>query len=362
VADIVSSTADCSSATKSRLPGAARARNGSASSTGGLHRTSSPARRGLRTDSQSASQQRSGGCGFAAGSHNLHFRRQSGRTTAGKAVLDFIAENRLPENTETAGASLREGLLRLQEKHAWIGDVRGMGLLQAIELVEDRQTKAPAAAFTNRLMEAARDQRLLIGKGGMFGNVIRLSPPMNISRDDVDEFIRRSTRPGERCLMPPRTNAVRILDNLGIRTSFGNMRWIRTTSRRKRSRQRSGFRRSRCSRPGRSRRPHGRPAGRNSGNTELDFKALAHATGDRRTEMVPLKEVQPLTGYIRGGVTALACKKDYPVWIDETAELFDVISVSAGMRGLQIVLAPGDYIRAVNASVAGIAKDKPVSG
>ena len=98
------------------------------------------------------------------------------------------------------------------------------------------------------------------------------------------------------------------------------------------------------------------------GNTELDFKALAHATGDRRTEMVHLKEVQPLTGYIRGGVTALACKRDYPVFLDETAELFDIISVSAGMRGLQILLAPADYIRAVNASIAAIAKDKPVSG
>jgi Cys-tRNA(Pro)/Cys-tRNA(Cys) deacylase len=94
------------------------------------------------------------------------------------------------------------------------------------------------------------------------------------------------------------------------------------------------------------------------GNAELDFKALAQASGDRKTEMVPLKEVQAVTGYIRGAVTALACKKEYPVYIDETAELFDVISVSAGMRGLQILLAPGDYIRAVNAQIASIAKGK----
>src|ERR1700729_2254156 len=69
------------------------------------------------------------------------------------------------------------------------------------------------------------------------------------------------------------------------------------------------------------------------GNNEVDGKALARLTGDRKVELVPLKEVQPLTGYIRGGVTALGCKKDYPVTIDETAQLFDVISVSAGQRG-----------------------------
>jgi len=89
---------------------------------------------------------------------------------------------------------------------------------------------------------------------------------------------------------------------------------------------------------------------------ELDFKALAHQTGDRKVDMVPLKEVQAATGYIRGGVTALACKKDYPVYIDELAEICDVISVSAGMRGLQVLLAPEDYIRAVEAKVVAITK------
>ena len=95
-----------------------------------------------------------------------------------------------------------------------------------------------------------------------------------------------------------------------------------------------------------------------SANDELDFKALAHQTGDRKVDMLPLKEVQAATGYIRGGVTALACKRDYPVYIDEMAEICDVISVSAGTRGLQILLAPGDYIRAVNARVAPIVKRK----
>jgi Cys-tRNA(Pro)/Cys-tRNA(Cys) deacylase len=89
---------------------------------------------------------------------------------------------------------------------------------------------------------------------------------------------------------------------------------------------------------------------------ELDFKALAHQTGDRKVDMVPLKEVQAATGYIRGGVTALACKKNYPVYIDELAEICDVISVSAGMRGLQVLLAPEDYIRAVEAKVVAITK------
>lgn len=94
------------------------------------------------------------------------------------------------------------------------------------------------------------------------------------------------------------------------------------------------------------------------GNTELDLKALARLTGDRKVDLVPLKEVQPLTGYIRGGVTALGCKKDYPVYIDETAILFDAISISAGVRGAQIVLNPDDYIRIVGATTGEIAGDK----
>jgi Cys-tRNA(Pro)/Cys-tRNA(Cys) deacylase len=94
------------------------------------------------------------------------------------------------------------------------------------------------------------------------------------------------------------------------------------------------------------------------GNAMLDLKALAKLTGDRKVDTVSLKEVQPLTGYIRGGVTALACKKDYPVFVDETFELFDEVAVSAGVRGTQIVLAPADYLRAVGATVGAIAKPK----
>ena len=94
------------------------------------------------------------------------------------------------------------------------------------------------------------------------------------------------------------------------------------------------------------------------GDQQLDLKALAKLTGDRKIETVPLKEVQPLTGYIRGGVTALGAKKTYSVFADETLELFDVISVSAGLRGTQLILAPSDYIRATNARTGPIAKPK----
>ena len=92
------------------------------------------------------------------------------------------------------------------------------------------------------------------------------------------------------------------------------------------------------------------------GNAELDLKALAAATGDRKMQLVPVKELQGLTGYIRGGVTALAGKKEYPVYADEMIELFEVISISAGVRGLQILLAPRDYLRATRASVAALAR------
>ncbi len=94
------------------------------------------------------------------------------------------------------------------------------------------------------------------------------------------------------------------------------------------------------------------------GNTTLDLKAIAQLSGYRKAETVSLKEVQPLTGYIRGGVTALACKKPYPVFVDELMTVFERVSISAGMRGLQVLLAPEDYIRVVNATVGEIAKDK----
>ena len=95
------------------------------------------------------------------------------------------------------------------------------------------------------------------------------------------------------------------------------------------------------------------------GDQELDFKKLARAAGARRATMVPLKDVQPLTGYIRGGVTVFGAKRSYPVYADETMVLFDEISVSAGQRGTQIVLAPEDYLRAAEATVVDLCKESP---
>ena len=85
------------------------------------------------------------------------------------------------------------------------------------------------------------------------------------------------------------------------------------------------------------------------GNAELDFKKLARFAGLRKAEMVPLKDVQPLTGYVRGGVTVFGVRKPFPVFVDETAILFDCISVSAGTRGTQLILSPDDYLRAAKA-------------
>jgi Cys-tRNA(Pro)/Cys-tRNA(Cys) deacylase len=92
------------------------------------------------------------------------------------------------------------------------------------------------------------------------------------------------------------------------------------------------------------------------GDAELDLKKLAQAAGAKKTELASLKEVEPLTGYIRGGVTVMGAKKPFPAYADETIELFDQISISAGQRGLQLILAPADYLRAANATLADLAK------
>ncbi|MEO6816713.1 MAG: Cys-tRNA(Pro) deacylase, partial [Edaphobacter sp.] len=92
------------------------------------------------------------------------------------------------------------------------------------------------------------------------------------------------------------------------------------------------------------------------GDTELDLKKLAHAAGAKKAELASLKEVEPLTGYIRGGVTVMAARKPFPAYVDETIELHDLISISAGQRGLQILLSPADYIRAANATLADLTK------
>ncbi len=111
-------------------------------------------------------------------------------SVAARATIEVIEEENLLENAHAVGAYFRTGLEALKEKHSLIGDVRGMGLMQALELVKDRTTKEPAPKETVALMERARENGLLIGKGGLYGNVIRLAPMLNISRSDVDEALR----------------------------------------------------------------------------------------------------------------------------------------------------------------------------
>jgi Cys-tRNA(Pro)/Cys-tRNA(Cys) deacylase len=94
------------------------------------------------------------------------------------------------------------------------------------------------------------------------------------------------------------------------------------------------------------------------GDQELNLKTLAAVAGERRIHLVPVKELQASTGYIRGGVTTLAAKRDYPVYVDETIQLFDVVSISAGVRGLQILIAPAEYLRATKGKLAQIAEPK----
>jgi len=111
-------------------------------------------------------------------------------SVAARAVIEVIEEENLLENTHVVGGYFRKKLEELQQKYPLIGDVRGMGMMQALELVKDRETKEPAAAEATQLMERARANGLLVGKGGLLSNTIRMAPPMNISKADVDEAIR----------------------------------------------------------------------------------------------------------------------------------------------------------------------------
>jgi 4-aminobutyrate aminotransferase-like enzyme len=111
-------------------------------------------------------------------------------SVAAKATIDLIEEDRLMDNADTVGRYFRQGLEDLQQKYPVIGDVRGMGLMQAMEFVRDRQTKEPAPQETAQFMEECRQRGLLIGKGGLYGNVIRTSPPLNISKTDVEEALK----------------------------------------------------------------------------------------------------------------------------------------------------------------------------
>jgi len=106
--------------------------------------------------------------------------------TAAATTMAVMADERIPERAAKLGARLRGRLDQLKEKYAIIGDVRGMGLMQALELVEDRATKAPSPAATNRFAEACKRRRLLVGKGGLYGNTVRIAPPMLISEAELD--------------------------------------------------------------------------------------------------------------------------------------------------------------------------------
>jgi 4-aminobutyrate aminotransferase len=109
---------------------------------------------------------------------------------AARATIQVIEEENLLENADSVGRYFRGKLDELNEKHALIGDVRGMGLMLGLELVKDRATKEPAPEATGRVMDRCKENGLLIGKGGLYGNVLRISPMLNIGKADVDEAIR----------------------------------------------------------------------------------------------------------------------------------------------------------------------------
>ncbi|MGI9044174.1 MAG: aspartate aminotransferase family protein [Gemmatimonadaceae bacterium] len=119
----------------------------------------------------------------------IHFNTFGGNPVcmaAGSAVLDVIDDEGLQENSRVVGARLKAGLNDLMKEHRLVGDVRGMGLMLAIELVKDRGTKEPAKAETLQVLEEAREMGVLVGKGGIDGNVVRIKPPMCVTGDDAD--------------------------------------------------------------------------------------------------------------------------------------------------------------------------------
>jgi Cys-tRNA(Pro)/Cys-tRNA(Cys) deacylase len=166
--------------------------------------------------------------------------------------------------------------------------------------------------------------------------------------------------------IPPKTNAARLLDQMGIRYELREYEVdpddlaAETVAAKIGLPPEQVFKTlvARSDRKDRSKDRNGICMAVIPGDQELNLKALAAAAGERKIQLVPVKELQVLTGYIRGGVTALAAKRDFPVYVDETVELFDVVSISAGVRGLQILIAPADYLRATKGTIASIGQPK----
>lgn len=115
-------------------------------------------------------------------------------TVAALATIEAIESEHITARSETLGNRLRLGLDQLAERHSYVGEVRGMGLMQAMELVEDRTTKEPSPARTAALMEETKKEGLLLGKGGLYGNVLRIAPPMLVSEMEIDEALKKLDR------------------------------------------------------------------------------------------------------------------------------------------------------------------------
>jgi 4-aminobutyrate aminotransferase-like enzyme len=116
---------------------------------------------------------------------------------AALATIEVIEEENLAANAYEVGQYLRDGLEDLQKKYPSIGDVRGMGLMQACEFV--KEDKVPDSALVGKLFEEMKKQGVLIGKGGLYGNVVRISPPLTVTKSEVDDFIKAMDESLARC-------------------------------------------------------------------------------------------------------------------------------------------------------------------
>jgi 4-aminobutyrate aminotransferase-like enzyme len=114
------------------------------------------------------------------------------------ATQDVLREEDAPENARVRGEELRAGLLAIQRKHPWIGDVRGMGLMQGLEIVKDPATKEPDAKRAARFMEATREEGVLVGVGGLYGNVVRIGPSLLVTKDEIAEGVEKLGRAAAR--------------------------------------------------------------------------------------------------------------------------------------------------------------------